>query len=331
MRLLKALLAPLCTLCIIAGCTSCGGGGASTPVNHDRPAFDRAAAFAALTQQCDFGPRNPGSTGHESCRAWLASEMTALADKTVLQDFNADTLVGGAHQFENILGLFGSAAAGTPILLAAHWDTRPIADEDPNPANRSTAILGANDGASGVAVLLELGRLMKARAPSRPVILAFVDAEDSGLASAGAGKRFLGFCVGSDYLANHWPSDLPWPGEMVLLDMVGTDGVRNPRLQPTGVIGAPAFKLEAASVAAAPLLVDRIWSAASARGHSAFVRQPGGEIIDDHRPFIEKGVAAVDIIHFAPAEWHTIDDTPAHCSQDTLYQVGDTLVSILWD
>jgi len=318
-------------LFIIAGCTSCGGGDAAAPVGPGRPVFDKTLAFAALTQQCEFGPRNPGSAGHESCRAWLASQMTALATKVVLQDFEADTVLAGRHQFQNIIGLFGAAAPGSPILLAAHWDTRPIADEDPDPTNRNTPILGANDGASGVAVLLELARLMKARAPSRPVLVAFLDAEDSGAASAGAGKRFLGFCVGSDYLANHWPPERPWPAEMVLLDMVGTDNVRNPRLQPTGVTGGPAFKLEAASLAAAPLLVDRIWSAAQARGHSAFLRQPGGEIIDDHCPFIEKGVAAVDIIHFAPAEWHTVDDTPAHCSPDTLYQVGDTLVSILWN
>lgn len=330
MKLLNALLAPLCTLIILTGCPSCGGGGAPAPAEPARPSFDKTAAFAALTQQCDFGPRNPGSAGHESCRAWLASQLTALADKVVLQDFEADTILAGRRQFQNLVGLFGSAATGTPILLGAHWDTRPIADEDPNPANRNLPILGANDGASGVAVLLELARMMKAKAPSRPVLVAFFDAEDSGLASEGAGKRFLGFCVGSDYLANHWPSELPWPAEMVLLDMVGTDNVRNPRLQPTGTVGGPAFKLEAASLAAAPLLVDRIWSAAQARGHGAFVRQPAGEIIDDHRPFIERGVAAVDIIHFAPAEWHTIDDTPAHCSADTLYQVGDTLVSILW-
>ncbi len=330
MATLKQLAACLAMLCILTGCTSCGGGQSTvpTPPPPTRPNFDRSLAYSDIVTQCNFGPRNPGSTGHENCRAWLVNKLTALADSVVKQDFSARTPLGGPYSFQNILGVFASQATGSPLLLAAHWDTRPIADEDPDAANRNTAILGANDGASGVAVLLEVARHLKDNPPTRPVIIAFLDAEDSGLASSA--QPYMGFCIGSNYLANNWPGGLPIPAEMILLDMVGADQRNNPRLQPTGAIDGPEFRLEQNSLNSNPSLMNRIWSAAESRGHTAFVRQPQGAITDDHKPFIDKGLPAVDIIHFAPAEWHTVDDTPAHCSAETLYQVGDTLVSILW-
>lgn len=323
----------LCALGVLAGCTTCGGGSSAVtppeppPVN--RPAFDRSLAFSALTAQCDFGPRAPGSQGHEDCRAWLVQQLTALAEQVVTQDFNSRTPLGGPYDFQNILGVFGTGKPGTPLLLGAHWDTRPIADEDPNPANVGTPLLGANDGASGVAVLLELARLMKQRAPSRPVIVAFFDAEDSGISGSSAFPH-QGFCIGSEYLASHWPASLAQPGEMILLDLVGTDARNNPRLQKSGAIGGPEFKLEGNSLRSNPALVNTIWTAAERLGHRAFRRVNGPNITDDHIPFINRGIPAVDIIHFAPAEWHTVDDTPEHCSADTLFQVGDTLVDVLW-
>ncbi len=320
-------------LVLTAGCTSCGGGAstAAPPPPPPGPAFDRALAWADLVQQCSYGPRNPGSAGHESCRAWLVAQLTPLADTLVKQDFSAATPMGGPYNFENLVALFGSAGGtGSPLLLAAHWDTRPVADQDPDPANRNTPILGANDGASGVAVLLELARLMKLSKPSRPVLLALLDAEDSGREGV-TEWPYMGFCIGTNYLVTHWPADLPRPSEMVLLDMVGTDRVRNPRLQAPGVIDPPQFRLEGYSMASDPTLVNQIWTVAANLHHDdVFLRVPGEEIVDDHKPFIDNGIPGVDIIHFAPAEWHTIDDTPANCSADTLYEVGDTLVHVLW-
>lgn len=319
--------------CAITGCTSCGGGEAAVvppPPPPPRPAFDRTLAFAAIEQQCAFGPRNPGSDGHEVCRAWLGLQLAGLADSIVLQDFSSATPMGGPYDFENIVALFGADQPGAPLLLGAHWDTRPIADQDPDPANHDTPILGANDAGSGVAVLLELARLMKARAPSRPVIIALFDAEDSGMAGVTA-FPYMGFCIGSEYLAANWPEEIPEPAEMILLDIIGTDNTRNPRLQDEGEVNGPRFELEGYSLAAAPALVNDIWTTAEGRGHAAFVREIGTSVTDDHKPFIDRGVPAVDIIHFVPAEWHTIDDTPEHCSADTLYQVGDTLVDIIWE
>ncbi len=323
----------LIALGVLAGCTTCGGGGSALtpppPPPAGRPEFDRSLAFSALTAQCDFGPREPGSQGHEDCRAWLVQQLTAVADSVVTQDFTSRTPMGGPYQFQNILGLFGTGQPGKPLLLGAHWDTRPVADQDPNPANQNTPILGANDGASGVAVLLELGRLMKQQVPSRPVIVAFFDAEDSGIGGTTSFPH-QGFCIGSEYLASHWPASVARPGEMILLDIVGTDQLNNPRLQKDGSTGGPEFKLEGNSLRSNPTLVNAIWSAAEQRGHKAFKRVTGQTITDDHVPFINRGIPAVDIIHFVPAEWHTVDDAPAHCSADTLYQVGDTLVDVIW-
>ncbi len=339
MRLLRILAIGLSAASLITGCSSCGSGQAEAgnvlpppPVAADRPSFDRSRAFSALVTQCDFGPREPGSQGHEACRRWLVQQLQAVADKVHLQSFNSRTPMGGPFDFQNIVGLYEGTSDDAPLLLGAHWDTRPIADEDPDEANTNTPILGANDGASGVAVLLELARLLKQHPPARPVMIAFFDAEDSGVATERT-MPYMGFCIGSNYLANNWPAnELPWPEEMILLDLVGTDAVSNPRLQPDGAVGAPQFSLELNSLTSNPALVEDIWSAAEALGHTAFVRRTIGPVTDDHKPFIDKGVAAVDIIHFSPppAEWHTIDDTPDHCSAATLFQVGDTLVDVIW-
>lgn len=336
MTMRRVLLGFLAML-LMAGCTTCGGGNQATapqplpPAPVLRPQFDRARAFAALEQQCAFGPRSPGSEGHAQCAAWLAAQLeeTAGPDNVYVQRFTSRTPLGGPYEFQNMLAVFAPTASGSPLLLGAHWDTRPIADEDPDPRNRATPVLGANDGASGVAVLLELARLMKTTPPPRPVMIALFDAEDSGSRGVTA-FPYLGFCIGSDYLAGNWPTAFPRPAEMILLDMVGRGRHRNPRLQPEGEIGGPEFKLEGYSLQAAPGLVDAVWSAAQRLGHDAFKRVPGPTVIDDHLPFIERGIPAVNIIHFAPPEWHTIDDTPEHCSPDTLFQVGDTLVELLW-
>lgn len=338
MKALRFLLISLAAISLITGCSSCGGEQTDSgnvvppPVAPDRPAFDRSRAFSALVAQCNFGSRAPGTDAHEACRKWLVQQLQNLADKVVKQDFTSNTPMGGPFDFENIVGYFEGTSQDDPLLLAAHWDSRPIADQDPVVANRQTPILGANDGASGVAVLLELARLLKEHQPDRPVMVALLDAEDSGMADEKQ-MPYMGFCIGSNHLASNWPeNELPWPEEMILLDLVGADAVSNPRLQTNGQIGAPQFKLEGYSLQSAPALVDDIWSAAEELGHTAFVRTNQGQVTDDHKPFIDKGVAAVDIIHFSPppAEWHTVDDTPEHCSAATLYQVGDTLVDVVW-
>lgn len=314
-------------LILVTGCTSCGGGGTTQTVST--PEFNRARAFADLEQQCAFGARTPGSQAHEDCLAWLQQQFPG-ADQVMAQAFTAATPFGGPYDFHNVLALYGQAAAGEALLLCAHWDCRPKADQDPDPARRDEPVMGANDGASGVAVLLELARALAASPSPRPVVIALLDAEDSGTDTA-VGYTYDGFCLGSEYLANHWPAGLPRPVEGILLDLVGGDNVANPRCPPRfGGNNYLDFLWEGESVKAHPALVRTIWDIAQRRGHTAFRRERGLEMIDDHVPFIEAGIPTIDIIDFPPPEWHTADDTPEHCSPDSLFQVGDTVLQYIY-
>jgi glutaminyl-peptide cyclotransferase len=213
-------------------------------------------------------------------------------------------------------------------MLCAHWDTRPVADEDPDPARHDQAILGANDGASGVAVLLEMAQAFAATPPRIPVVIALWDAEDSGKSSGP--RPYYGFLLGSEYFVDHMPADAK-PDQVILLDMVGGDNVPNPRVG-TRPGGNNAFNLpiERHSSASAPELVDEVYSAAAKLGHTAFERRPGYSVIDDHMPFINAGIPAIDLIEFDYPEWHTVDDTPDHCDADSLGQVGETLLHVVY-
>lgn len=323
---------------VIVGAAGCGQSGAaraarggSAPAPSGVPSFDGERALALIRQQCAFGPRAPGSEGHRRMLEWLVGMLKRYADQVYEQRFQARTPFGGPYEFCNVLARLGPDE-GRPFLLMAHWDTRPVADEDPEPNNRNTPILGANDGGSGVAVLLEIGRLMSQTQPPVPVVMAFVDAEDSGR-SAYTEMPYAGFCIGSAYLAAHWPEGWPRPEEGILVDLVGGDGKPVPRIPVSPIHGDVKFDLglEGNSLDANPALVNKVWSTAERLGHEAFVRKPVGPIIDDHVPMIEAGVRMIDIIEVFPVTWHTVDDTPEHCSADSLRQVGDTLMHVIYE
>lgn len=315
---------------LVTGCTSCGGGAGTTPPPPTIPTFDSTRAFADLQAQCDFGARTPGSTAHSTCLAWLKTQFPG-AEKVVSQDFSAKTPYGGPYNFTNVLALYGAGKAGVPFLICSHWDSRPKADKDPLPANRDKPVMGANDGASGVAVILELARLMQAQAPARPVILALLDAEDSGK-DGSTFNDYEGFCIGTEYLAKHWPEGLSKPAEGVLLDMVGRNDLPNARIPnpPYGGVAYLHLPIEGYSINANPTLVNAIWSIAEQRGHLAYKRTIGGSVVDDHLALINGGIKCIDIIQFPPPEWHTIDDTPEHCSPAALNQTGDTLTQYIY-
>jgi Zn-dependent M28 family amino/carboxypeptidase len=324
-----ALTAGLLSLLALASC-GCGHSSAEAPPPPSVPAFDGAAALSLIQAQCAFGPRTPGSKAHSDTLAWLQAQLQPLAGKVVVQSFSATTPLGGPYDFANVLAVCGPAT-GDALLLAAHWDSRPIADEDSDPANRTKPVPAADDGASGVAVLLELARMFHGQAPPRPVILAVLDAEDSG--TPASQMAYEGFCIGTVYLAAHWPAEVTRPAQGVLLDMVGGDGKPVARIPVNPAIHRfPAFRLgrEGTSLEANPVLVETIWSQAEALGHGAFIRDSAGYITDDHEPLIEAGIATVDIIHVFPVVWHTVDDTPEHCSADSLFQVGDTLAHAIY-
>jgi glutaminyl-peptide cyclotransferase len=270
--------------------------------------FDADHAFYYLEAQCAMGPRNPGSTGHAQCLAFLKRELSFWADTVYEQPFeytSADT-----HErldLTNIIARF-SPQRKDRVLLCAHWDTRPFADQDRNPENQNTPILGADDGASGVAVLLEIARQLAMKPVNVGVDIVLFDGEDYGRESV-----IADYLLGSKHFAKNLPDPPPKFG--VLLDMIGQRDLNIPK--------------EAYSVRMAKPIVDKIWAAAAREKATAFVSKDGNPVIDDHLPLMNEGVPTVDLIDFDYPYWHTLDDTPAHCSANSLGQVGRTLMDLL--
>jgi glutaminyl-peptide cyclotransferase len=278
------------------------------------PEFLGTRAFTFLTRQTDFGPRDPNSAGHERCLQYLASTLGALSDQVRLQPFTHAGYDGRELHLTNVFASFRPEAAAR-ILLCAHWDTRPRADQDEDRSKRNAPILGANDGASGVAVLLELATLMKTAPPAIGVDLLLVDGEDYG--REGDQQNYL---LGSKYFARTRPAGyLPRFG--ILLDMVGDTFLELPK--------------EGNSLRYAPDVVALVWSTARALGIAQFVDAPGEEIMDDHLPLNEVGIKTIDIIDFNYPDqtnryWHTHQDTPDHCSAESLGAVGTVLTHVIY-
>lgn len=278
----------------------------------DMPAFDADSAWNYLQAQCQFGPRNPGSEGHRRCRDWLIGEARRRGGEVFVQTFSHRMPHNGELvELSNIVVRFG---LGRPLLmLAAHWDTRPWADEDKDPRNHQTPILGANDGASGVAVLLEIMRMVSLQSPPRSLLFAFWDGEDLGRRG-----REEEFCVGSRHWVKHPTPELP--DEVILLDMVGGRDSEFP------------WEYNSYSrTNRSRQMCETLWDKASDLGLREFIPKSGLAIYDDHIPFLEKRIPAIVIIDFDYPYWHTLGDTPEHCSKESLAAVGKALIAYLYD
>lgn len=265
---------------------------------HD-PVFDGDNAYDFLVDQCDFGPRPPGSENLSLCRSYIAGSLESLGWNTTLQNF---TYLG--VECFNIIGRWGNDSEPR-LTLGAHYDTRPLADQDPFISNRTLPVLGANDAASGVAVLLELARVLPEEIRVE-VELVFFDAEDSG------GISGWNWIVGSNYFVSQLSQDrIDSISAMILLDMVGDENLVLQR-----------------EVSSTRSLQDTVWSVAAELGYDdIFIDVLGRSIIDDHRPFLDVGIASLDIIHHDPfpSSWHTTSDIPERCSPDSLEVVGQAL------
>lgn len=271
-----------------------------------QPEVDGARAQARVVHQVEAGPRVPGTEAHARILGWLQDELSRLGGRVERQAFTDSTL-GRPLALTNVIARFGPESArhargAADIVLCAHWDSRPWADQDPDPAYARLPVPGANDGASGVAVLLEVAELMSRRPPKVAVDLVFFDGEDLG--GAGAPEEF---CLGS----RHYAAGLaggPKPRAAFLFDMVGD---RDLRIHP-----------EVQSAERAANLVALVLEGARATGATAFRSDPLHAITDDHVPLLEAGVPAVDIIDFDYPAWHTHRDLPDQTSAESLAQVS---------
>lgn len=275
----------------------------------DAPEFDEMSSFRFLTDQCDIGPRYPGSAGHRRLQRYLVDRLTEYGANVSLQSFDGVLTTGDTLHLINIIGNYNRDATKR-ILLGAHYDTRPRADRDADPERRDMPIPGANDGASGVAVLLEIARQLGASRPPVGVDIVLFDGEDYG--EEGVPEDYI---LGSTYFVKHMRGYRPYA--VVIVDMVGDRNLRIPK--------------EGFSAAASAALLDRIYETARRLGVEEFRAEEGTAIIDDHLPFIQAGLMAVDLIDFEYPYWHTLEDTPDKCAPESLGKVGRVLLGYIWE
>jgi Zn-dependent M28 family amino/carboxypeptidase len=308
-------LAAVAAVAVVAG-PACGKGKDAAQgaqgLESPAPPFNADAAFALLKQQVAFGPRVPGTPGHQRQLDWMVKYLKQRADTVILQSFTAVAPNGDTLHLTNVFARF-KPSNPDHILLLAHWDTRPTADNETNLARRAQPILGANDGASGVAVLMQLADDLKRHSPPLGVDLLFVDGEDY------TGDMYLG---SEQFAASYAPTYHPLYG--ILLDMVGDQN--------------PSYPIEPSSQQYAPEVVQRVYDMAEKLGLGQyFPRSPGIEILDDHIPLNKAGIHTVDLIDFAYGPdgasneyWHTLQDTVAHCSPAGLAAVGRVVGAMIY-
>ncbi len=268
--------------------------------------FSGTQALAYIETQLAFGPRIPGTPGHAAMATWLDSVARTKSDTVVVQRWWHRTLKGDSIPQVNVIARFNPQATAR-VLYMAHWDTRPRTDQQPD---TSKVVPGANDGASGVAILLGVMDALQKKRPSVGVDVVFVDGEDYGYF---AEKKDV--LIGSTYYASN-PVTPDKPLFAVVWDMVGAANAR--------------FVPESYSQIAAPEVVDMVWKTAERMGYgSTFVRAIGDGVTDDHVPLIEKGFRAIDVIGWPYDAWHTERDTIDKVSAETLKIVGNVAVAVI--
>jgi glutaminyl-peptide cyclotransferase len=289
-----------------------------------RTAFDGEQALQYARTQVEFGPRVPGSAGHKSTGDWIVARMRERADTVIEQRWTHVTQPGDSLPMRNIFARF-RPELDQRVLYVAHWDTRPVADKDRNLGARQLPIPGANDGASGVALLIALADVLKKTPPSVGVDLLFVDGEDYGSFDNPDNPDVL---IGSRYFAAHLPSADYRPLFGVLWDMIGDRDLN--------------IYQEGNSVTGAPEVVDRVWQTAKELGYEDyFIAEVIEPITDDHVPLLRKGLRVIDVIDIdygppvdnggrAAADYHhTMQDTIDKISARSLQIVGDVATALV--
>jgi glutaminyl-peptide cyclotransferase len=278
-----------------------GAGVALAGVILPAQAFPAQRALEHLHAQCAFGPRVPGTPAHRACRAYIAGVLRGSGGRVEEQTFtHTPPGLGHAVELTNIIARFGPRRSGG-LLFGAHWDSRPWADLDPDSTRRDEPISGANDGASGTAVLLALAETWATDPPPIPVLLVFFDGEDLG--RSGYSEEYA---VGSRYLSLQFPPPLPSAG--LVLDMVASE--------------TAVFSLEASARGAFPEFARLVDDLALELGLTAYQAEAGPAVYDDHVPLVEAGLMTLLLVDFRDPHWHTQDDTPRHCAAEPLGQAG---------
>ena len=329
----KALIA-IAAVMLLA---SCGEKPQPTPTDGPKktvtiPNFNADSAYQFVAKQTEFGPRVPETDAHAACAEWLTAKLGEYADTVIVQDFRTKLFNGKGIDGQNIVGVFHPEAKKR-IVLCAHWDSRPYADHDPDEANTHTPIDGANDGASGVGVLLECARLFKAQPlPEKLGIdIVLFDLEDYGPHVDDAEKYYdddLNYwALGSQYWAKH-PHVYGYRAYYgILLDMVGGPN--------------PTFPKEYYSQGYAATVSNKVWRKAFDLGYrSFFSNELGTAISDDHIPMNDiAGIPTIDIIDLQPESsnecfpevWHTLNDNLENIDRNTLGMVGNVLMHVLYE
>lgn len=297
-------------------------------LNPVGPAFNADSALAYCAAQCDFGPRTMNSEAHDKCGEWIVSKFKQFGCEVETQKADLKGYDGTILKNTNIIAHYNPKAE-TRILLCAHWDSRPWADNDPDSTNWRKPVMAANDGASGVAVMLEIARQLQADKKLNPNIgVDFVcfDTEDWGTPQwADVQDNGDTWALGAQYWSENKPASYN-PRYGILLDMVGGQGAK--------------FYREGMSMQYAGGIVKKVWAAARQAGFgSYFPKSDGGMITDDHIPVNEKAkIPTVDVIAYYPdcqqssfgPTWHTVSDDMAHLDKNVLKAVGQTMIQVLY-
>lgn len=306
---------------------STNSGTTNTVYNQVSPDFNADSAYAYVDRQVAFGPRVPNTSEHIACGDYLVAELNRFGAEVQEQKTTLTAYNGTKLNARNIIGSYGLDKKNR-VLLFAHWDTRPYSDHDPNPENHNKPLLGANDGASGVGVLLEVARILQTKAPEVGVDIIFFDAEDYGTPEFAKKEGELTdhtWCLGSRYWSEnpHVPNYKAKFG--ILLDMVGTEGA--------------TFYKEYFSMKYAKNIVEKVWNVAGHLNYGRyFIGKDGGVLTDDHIPVNEiRRIPSIDIIDYKMDNengffhsWHTQKDDMSNISKETLKVVGQTVLEVIY-
>lgn len=282
------------------------------------PAFDADSAYAFVERIVAFGPRVPNTEAHRLSGDALKAQLRSYGWDVIEQKATLTAFDGTPLKARNIFARINPEKPNR-LLLMAHWDSRPWADADPDPSKRSLPVLGANDGASGLGVLLEIARQLSLQKSGAAVDILFTDAEDWG-----SYEDDDSWALGTRYFAQNPPVAGYRPSQAILLDMVGSPNA--------------SFGYEYFSRQSNPALLEKVWDAALSLGHGKYFHTgPGGAITDDHIELIKAGIPSIDIIDYRQGNgyegfdpvWHTSRDDMQNISRETLGAVGQTLMKVL--